>query len=107
PSIDALQEFKVQTGVYSAEYGRATSQVNATTKSGSNQYHGTVFNFFRADDLDAKEWRNDGKKNPLVRNQYGFTLGGPVQIPKLFNGRDRLFFMSNFEALKDRKTLQI
>ncbi|MEX2260668.1 MAG: carboxypeptidase-like regulatory domain-containing protein [Bryobacteraceae bacterium] len=106
PSIDAIQEFKVQTGVYSAEFGRATSQVNATTKSGSNSFHGTAYEFFRNDNMDAKEWRNEGPRNPFVRNQFGFTLGGPVWIPKLLNGRDRLFFMSNFEALRDRKTLQ-
>jgi hypothetical protein len=106
PSIDALQEFKVQTGVYSAEFGRATSQINATTKSGSNQWHGAVFEFLRNDVLDAKEWRNDGRKNPFRRNQFGFTLAGPVGIPKLFNGRDKLFFLTNYEGLRDTKTLQ-
>lgn len=106
PSIDALQEFKVQTGVYSAEYGRATSQVNATTKPGTNDYHGTLYEFLRNDVLDAKEWRNEGSKNPFRRNQFGFTLGGPVSIPKLFNGKNRLFFLSNYEGLRDTKTLQ-
>jgi outer membrane receptor protein involved in Fe transport len=99
PSIEALQEFKVQTGVYSAEYGRATAQVNVTTKSGSNAFHGSVFEFLRNDVLDAREWRKAGSKNPFRRNQYGFTLGGRLL-------RDKLFFMSNFEALRDRKTLQ-
>lgn len=99
PSIDALQEFKVQTGVYSAEFGRSTSQVNATTKSGSNAYHGTLFEFLRNDVLDAREWRNSGIKNPFRRNQFGFTFAGPIL-------RERLFFMSNFEALRDRKSLQ-
>src|SRR5262249_11784296 len=65
----------------------------------SNEFHGAVFEFHRNDHLDAREWRNDGPKNPFVRNQYGFTLGGRLI-------RDRLFFMSNFEALRDRKTLQ-
>ena len=99
PSIDALQEFKVQTGVYSAEYGRSTSQINVTTKSGSNEFHGTVFEFHRNENIDSREWRNEGDKNPFVRNQFGFMLGGPLV-------RDRLFFMSNFEALRDRKTLE-
>ena len=99
PSIDALQEFKVQTGVYSAEFGRATSQISATTKSGANQFHGTAFEFLRNNVFDAKEWRQDGQQNPFRRNQFGFTFGGPLI-------RDRLFFMSNFEALRDRKTLQ-
>ena len=106
PSIDALQEFKVQTGIYSAEYGRATSQINATTKSGTNDWHGSVFEFLRNDKLDAKEWRNDGEKNPFRRNQFGFFLGGPVVIPKLVNGRDRVFFMANYEGLREVKTLQ-
>jgi hypothetical protein len=105
PSIDALQEFKVQTGIYSAEFGRATSQINATTRGGGNQWHGAVFEFLRNDLLDAKEWRNDGEKNPFRRNQFGFTLLGPVVIPKILNGRDRLFFMANYEGLRDTKTL--
>src|SRR4051794_7552884 len=108
PSIDALQEFKVQTGVYSAEFGRGASQINVTTKSGTNQYHGTAFEFLRNSALDAREWRqSEGRKNPFRRNDYGFTLGGPVTIPKLFRGHDKLFFMSNFEQLRDRLTTQV
>lgn len=106
PSIDALQEFKVQTGIYSAEFGRATAQINVTTKPGTNEFHGTLFEFHRNENMDAKEWNKTGAKNPFVRNQYGFTLGGPVLIPKVFNGRDRMFFMSNFEATKDRKAFE-
>lgn len=106
PSVDALGEFKVQTGVYPAEFGRATSQVNVSTKSGSNAYHGAAFEFFRNAVLDAKDYRfvpAEQKKYPFVRNQYGFTLGGPVQIPKIFNGKNRLFFLANYEATRDRK----
>jgi hypothetical protein len=106
PSIDALQEFKVQSGIYSAEYGRATSQINATTKSGTNNWHGSVFEFLRNDKLDAKEWRNDGARNPFRRNQFGFFLGGPLTIPKVVNGKDRIFFMVNYEGLREVKTLQ-
>jgi len=107
PSVDALQEFKVQTGIYSAEFGRGASQINVTTKSGSNQYHAAMFEFLRNSSLDARQWlQSQGQKNPFRRNQYGFTLGGPVQIPKLFNGKDRLFFMSNFEQNRDRITSQ-
>ena len=98
PSIDALQEFNVQTGVYSAEYGRNPSQVIVVTKSGTNNFHGTVFEFHRNENLDAKEWRLTGEKNPFVRNQFGFTLGGPLV-------RNKLLFMSNFESLKERKGL--
>lgn len=100
PSIDALQEFKVQTGIYSAEYGRATAQINVTTKQGTNRWHGTVFEFHRNENLDAREWRKTGPKNPFVRNQFGFTLDGPIV-------KDRLFVMSNLEALRERKSIQV
>ncbi len=109
PSIDFLQEFKVQTGVYPAEFGRATSQVNVSTKSGTNAYHGTLFEFFRNSKLDALDYSFTTApvlKNPFVRNQYGFVLGGPVRIPKLFNGKNRLFFAANYEVLRDRKGLR-
>jgi hypothetical protein len=109
PSIDFLQEFKVQTGVYPAEFGRATSQVNVSTKSGTNAYHGTLFEFFRNSKLDALDYAFTSApvlKNPFVRNQYGFVLGGPVQIPKIFNGKNRLFFAANYESLRDRKGLR-
>jgi len=107
PSVDALQEFKVETGVYSAEFGHEPSQVNVSTKSGTNDFHGTVFEFLRNSALDARQWlQSTGQKNPFRRNQYGFQLGGPVTIPKLFHGRDRLFFMSNFEGLRDHNTLR-
>lgn len=107
PSVDFIQEFKVQTGVYSAEFGRAVSQISASTKGGANQYHGTAFEFLRNSAMDAKQWNTTVAKNPFRRNQYGFTLGGPISIPKLFNGHDKLFFLSNFEALRDRTTLQL
>ena len=105
PSIDALQEFKVQTGVYSAEFGREASQVNVVTKSGTNDYHGALFEFLRNSALDARPYGFTSKvpdKAPFRWNQYGFTLGGPVQVPKIFNGRNRLFFLSNFEGYRNR-----
>ena len=109
PSVDALQEFKVQSGIYPAEFGREAGQINVSTKSGTNEYHGTVFEFLRNSDLDAKPYDFIGtmpEKAPFRWNQYGFMLGGPVRIPKLFNGKDRLFFMSNFEGFKSRRTDQ-
>jgi hypothetical protein len=109
PSIDALQEFKVQTGIYPAEFGREASQVNVSTKSGSNAFHGTVFEFHRNDKFDARPYAFTSAqppKPPFRWNQYGFTLGGPVWIPGIFHGRDRLFFMSNFEGYRDRKQFQ-
>lgn len=99
PSIEALQEFKIQTGIYSAEFGRATAQINATTKSGGNKFHGAVFHFLRNDKLDAKEWQVRGDKNPFRRNQFGYVLSGRIV-------RDRLFFLSNYEGQRDTRTLQ-
>jgi len=107
PSVDALQEFKVQSGIYPAEFGREAAQINVSTKSGSNEYHGTVYEFLRNSDLDAKPFDFIGTspaKAPFRWNQYGFVLGGPVRVPKLFNGKDKLFFMSNFEGFKSRRT---
>src|SRR5256712_1684109 len=106
PPIDALHEFKVQTGIFPAEFGRATTQINASTKAGTNQFHGTVFEFLRNDKLDAKQYAFAGErpKDAFKWNQYGFTVGGPVTIPGLYKGTDRLFFMSNFEGFNERRT---
>ena len=114
PSVDALQEFKVQAGVYPAEFGREAGQVNVSTKSGTNAYHGTLFDFLRNNILDARSYDFSSStrsatnpspiNNPFRQNQYGFTLTGPVQIPKIFNGKNRLFFMFNYEGFKSRTT---
>jgi hypothetical protein len=109
PSIDALQEFKVQTGVYSAEFGREVGQVNVSTKSGTNDYHGTLFEFLRNNALDARPFgftKSVPISSPFKWNQFGFTLGGPIQIPKLFNGKNRLFFMANYEGFRLRNQTQ-
>src|SRR5437667_2388639 len=103
PSIDALQEFKVQTGVYPAELGRETTQINVLTKSGTNQYHGTLFEFVRNDKMDANPYSFTPirtSKDPFKWNHYGFTLGGPIWLPKIFNGKDKLFFMANYESYR-------
>lgn len=105
PSIDALLEFKVQTGVYPAEFGRQTSQINVITKSGTNKFHGTFFEFLRNDKLDATTYAFSAlrpAKDPFKWNQYGFTFSGPVVIPKVVHGKDKLFFMANYEAYRKR-----
>ncbi len=114
PSVDALQEFKVQSGIYPAEFGRALGQVNAATKPGTNEYHGAAWEFLRNDKLDAAPYdfasatrsatNPPPVKAPYRQNQYGYELGGPVRVPKLFNGKNRLFFMSNFEEYNSRQT---
>ncbi len=109
PSIDALQEFKVQTGIYPAEFGHEATQINVLTKSGGNQYHGALFEFLRNDVLDAAPYSfttNHQTKSPFKWNDFGFEMDGPVRIPKLFNGRNRLFFMANYEALRRRQSFQ-
>jgi hypothetical protein len=115
PSVEALQEFKVQSGIYPAEFGREAGQVNVSTRPGTNLYHGTAFEFLRNNDLDARPYdfsaatrtatNPSPKSNPYRQNQFGFTLSGPVQIPKLFNGKNRLFFMTNYEGFRSRQTL--
>ena len=116
PSIDALQEFKVQTGIYPAEFGRATTQINVSTKSGTREYHGVLFEFLRNNALDAQIYDFTGTRpkgtptSPFKWNQYGFTLGGPVWLPKKlfgplgYDNRERLFFMTNFEGFRERRT---
>ncbi len=106
PSVDALQEFTVLTGIYSAEFGRGASQINATTLPGGNTYHGVAYDFIRNDAADARIWLQTGPKNPFHRNDYGFVLGGPLSIPRLFNAKNKLFFDSSFESLRDDETLQ-
>ncbi len=109
PSIDALQEFKVQTGVYPAEFGHAATQINVVTKSGGNSYHGALFEFLRNDRIDALPYSFTSKrqvKQPFKWNDFGFEMDGPVRIPKIFNGRNRLFFMSNYEAFRRRQNSQ-
>src|SRR5690349_5888965 len=94
---DAVQEFVVQTSVATAEFGRGTGgQVNIITKSGTNQFHGSAFEYLRNDVLDAADFftnKQGGKKNPLHRNQYGGTLGGPIL-------RDRMFFFLSYECFR-------
>ncbi len=106
PSIDAIQEFRVQTGVYPAEFGREASQVNVNTRPGTNQYHGSLYEFFRNYKMDALPYAFTSKPttvSPFKWNQYGFELGGPLSIPKVFNAKDRLFFMVNYEGYNVRQ----
>jgi hypothetical protein len=104
PPVDAIQEFKVQTSDFSAEFGRSGAAVlNATMKSGTNDFHGSVWEFFRNDKLDAADFfENAGgiPKGELRQNQFGLTAGGPVIIPKVIDGRNKLFFFADYEGLR-------
>lgn len=107
PPVDAIQEFKVQTSDYSAQQGRAGGAIlNATVKSGTNQLHGDVWEFFRNDKLDAADFFEDSgqiQKGEFRLNQFGFTAGGPVVIPHVINGRNKLFFFGDYEGLRRRQ----
>jgi hypothetical protein len=96
-SVDALQEFSVQQNAYSAEFHGAGATFNVTTKSGGNAFHGSLFEFVRNDAFDAKNFFATSKEK-LERNQYGGTLGGPVVIPRLYDGRGRTFFFASYEG---------
>ena len=121
PSVEAISEFKVLTSNMPAMYGRTTAAVETfTTKSGTNTYHGTAYDIVQNEDFNANSWFNNafaaqcppGPGNEACRSQYqrardnkndyGVNLGGPVQIPKLYNGRDRSFFFFNWEQYNQR-----
>ena len=105
PSVDALQEFKLETSTYSAENGRNMAQVNVITKSGTNQLHGAAFDFLRNSQLDAKNFFDSSTKvPPFRRNQFGAVISGPVFIPRVFDGRNKLFFLFNYEGLRQAKS---
>ena len=107
PSVDAIAEFKTLRGQYSAEFGRSASgQINVITRSGTNAIHGTVYEFFRNDYLNANTWANKNTALPsnftarpkLRYNDFGGTIGGPVWIPKIYDGRDKTFFFFSEES---------
>ncbi len=105
-SQDAIQEFKVQSGTYSAEYGFSASQINIISKGGTNKLHGSIFEDNRNNAYDAKPFPTitnlngeTATSNPILRqNQFGFVADGPVYIPKLYDGRNKSFWMANFEG---------
>jgi len=100
PSPDAVQEFTIQTSVAPARYGYASGVIEVSTKSGTNSVHGSVYEFLRNDKLDARTFFQP-VKTKRKRNQYGFAGGGPVYIPKLYDGRNRTFWFVNFEQKKE------
>jgi hypothetical protein len=96
-SQDAIQEFKVQSETYSAEYGFSANQVNLISKSGTNQFHGTAFEFNRNNAYDARSYFQTTIPE-LRQNQFGYVLGGPIWIPKVYDGRNKSFFLANYEG---------
>jgi hypothetical protein len=116
-SVDAVQEFKILTSTYAPEYGRTPgAQVSLVTRSGTNEFHGTLFDYFRNDVLDANDWfaNSRGFKRPALRqNDFGGVFGGPVLLPRFgeggkqpgYNGHNRTFFFFSFEGLRLRQPL--
>jgi hypothetical protein len=107
PVVDAVEEFKVQTNAFSAEFGRTGGGViNIVTRSGGNQLHGSLYEFFRNNHLDANNWFNNraGLALPAyTTNQFGAAAGGPVYVPGAYNGKDKTFWFFNYEGLRDSK----
>ncbi len=114
-SIDALQEFKIQTSTYSPEFGRSPGgQISLVTRSGTNEFHGTLFEYFRNDALDANDWFANSrglKRPPLRQNNFGGVFGGPILLPRFgeggrqpgYNGRNRTFFFFSYEGQRVRQ----
>src|SRR5205085_4268175 len=104
PSVDAVQEFKVKTSTFSAEFGHAAGAViNATVKSGTNEFHGTLFEFLRNNVLDANNFFTNAAgqpRAPFHQNQFGLALGGPVWIPTIYNGHNGTFFFAEYQGTR-------
>jgi len=119
PSVEALGEFKIITSTLPAEFGRTTGGIESfSTKGGTNSFHGTLYELFRNEDLDANVWgfnhvlgtggltaaQRQTFQRPLDRqNDYGGTMGGPVIIPHLYNGRDKTFFFFSWEQYRQQQ----
>ncbi len=106
PSVDAVEEFKVKTNNFSAEYGRSAGAIiSASLKSGTNDFRGSAWEFVRNEKFDANNFfsnANGVARQPFKQNQFGFTLGGPIRIPKVYNGTNKTFFFFDYEATRRR-----
>ena len=105
PSIDAIDQFSVDTAGYKAEFGHAAGNITFASKSGTNNYHGDVYWFLRNNDLDANTFYNNLAGIPISiykQNDFGATFGGPVWIPKIYKGKDKTFFFFSYEGFRNR-----
>src|SRR5215472_244189 len=105
PPVDSIQEFKVQTSSAPAAFGGGQGIINVIYKSGSNQFHGVAYEFLRNSAFDAKNFF-DSPTNPIPPfklNQFGFNAGGPVVVPRILNGKDKLFFFGDYEGKRVRQ----
>jgi Carboxypeptidase regulatory-like domain/TonB dependent receptor len=106
PPVEALQEFKVETNAYSAEFGRGNGAIiNAVIKSGQNDLHGALWEFLRNEKLDSKNYfdARNAPIPPYKQNQFGGTFGGPIYIPHIYDGKNRSFFFVDYEGLRIRQ----
>ena len=102
PIVDSIQEFKVQSHNDLAEFGQVTGGIiNVATKGGSNNFHGSLWEFVRNEQLDARSYFAE-KRNPLRQNQFGGTVGGPVRVPHVYNGKEKTFFFFGYEGFRQR-----
>lgn len=105
PPVDSVAEFRIQTNSYDAQYRHTTGGiVNVSTKSGTNELHGSVYGFWKRPSWSANLFQNNayGRERPnTTLNLHGFQVGGPVFVPKVFDGRNKLFFMVNFEDWRE------
>lgn len=106
PSVEGVEEFRIQTNAYSAEYGRSGGGIlTIATKSGTNQLHGSLFHFLRNSKMDANNWFANASGSRLAvfqRNEFGASAGGPVIIPKIYNGKNKTFFFNVYEGRRQR-----
>ncbi len=105
PPVDSVQEFKIQTNSYDAQYGKtAGGVVNVVLKSGTNKLHGSIYEFARRNAWDANSFQNNARGAPKdghFQDQYGIVLDGPVILPKLYNGKGKTFFLVNYEGFRE------
>ncbi|HLH03214.1 MAG TPA: carboxypeptidase regulatory-like domain-containing protein [Bryobacteraceae bacterium] len=106
PSVEAITQFTVDTNGFKAEYGHAGGGVMMfVAKSGTNQFHGSAYEFLRNNDFDANDWFSNraGKPRQIYKqNDFGATVGGPVLIPKVYNGKNKTFFFFSYEGFRNR-----
>jgi hypothetical protein len=113
PNPDTVAEFRILTNNYSAEYGRSNGGiVSVVSKSGTNQVHGTLYDYLRNKDFNANDFFNQSNGAPgyspvpiLIRNQFGGTLGGPITIPRIVNGKDRFFWFFSYQEQRQNSTV--
>jgi hypothetical protein len=103
-SLAAIDQFKIQVGFFMPDQGPNPGIVDIITRSGTNQFHGEAYEFLRNTDLDSRNFFS-ATRGILQQNQYGFALGGPVLIPRLVNGKDKIWFHTNYEGLRQIQTL--